>query len=137
MHLHVAPANMCRNFKSVHWVSIAKPAIQLDIHDAMIGRHPQACNATVFYTKSPMSRQGCCLPLHRYVPMFGEVDFHPANSYSSVPMEEQMGALSAAVAAGKVRHVGLSNETAWGLTKFCQLGIECSRIQQQCNTNII
>ena len=35
-----------------------------------------------------------------------------------------MGALSAAVAAGKVRHVGLSNETAWGLTKFCQLGTE-------------
>ncbi|KAL3137096.1 hypothetical protein ABBQ32_006680 [Trebouxia sp. C0010 RCD-2024] len=58
----------------------------------------------------------------RYVPMFGEVDFQPVNSYSSVPLEEQLGALSAAVAAGKVRHVGLSNETAWGLTRFCQLG---------------
>lgn len=57
--------------------------------------------------------------------MFGEVDFQPGNAYSSVPLEEQMGALTAAVAAGKVRHVGLSNETAWGLTKFCQLGTEC------------
>ena len=56
--------------------------------------------------------------------MFGEVDFQPANSYSSVPLEDQMSALSAAVAAGKVGHVGLSNETAWGLTKFCQLGME-------------
>ena len=62
--------------------------------------------------------------------MFGEVDFQPANSYASVPFEEQMSALGAAVAAGKVRHVGLSNETAWGLTKFCQLGMERSCIQQ-------
>lgn len=57
--------------------------------------------------------------------MFGEVDFQPVNSYASVPLEEQLGALSAAVAAGKVRHVGLSNETAWGLTRFCQLGTDC------------
>lgn len=62
--------------------------------------------------------------------MFGEVDFRPAHSYTSVPLEEQMGALSAAVAVGKVRHVGLSNETAWGLTKFCQLGREWSCVQQ-------
>ena len=54
--------------------------------------------------------------------MFGEVDFKPDSAYSSVPMEEQMDALRRAVAAGKVRHIGLSNETAWGLTKFCHLG---------------
>lgn len=58
----------------------------------------------------------------RYVPMFGEVDFKPGYTYSSVPLEEQLEALSSAVTAGKVRHIGLSNETAWGLTKFCQLG---------------
>ena len=55
--------------------------------------------------------------------MFGEVDFKPAYSYSSVPLEEQYEALSSAVLAGKVRHIGLSNETAWGLTRFCQLGV--------------
>ena len=70
-----------------------------------------------------MSQQGCLLAVHRYVPMFGEVDFQPANSYASVPLEEQMAALAAALTAGKVRHIGLSNETAWGLTKFCQLGM--------------
>ena len=59
----------------------------------------------------------------RYVPMFGEVDFKPANAYSSVPIEEQMEALTKAVKAGKVRQIGLSNETAWGLTRFCQLGM--------------
>lgn len=55
--------------------------------------------------------------------MFGDVDFKPAYSYSSVPFEEQMEALSAAVTAGKVRHIGVSNDTAWGLTKLCQLGM--------------
>ena len=57
--------------------------------------------------------------------MFGEVDYRPAHSYSSVPLEEQLEALSRAVAAGKVKHIGLSNESAWGLTKFCQLGMFC------------
>ena len=64
----------------------------------------------------------CRTAVIRYVPMFGEVDFKPDNAYNSVSIEEQMDALSQAVAAGKVRHVGLSNETAWGLTKFCHLG---------------
>lgn len=58
----------------------------------------------------------------RYVPMFGEVDYKPTNAYTSVPFEEQMGALSQAVTAGKVRQIGVSNETPWGLTKLCQLG---------------
>ena len=62
----------------------------------------------------------------RYVPMFGEVDYKPANAYSSVPFEEQMGALSQAVTAGKVRQIGVSNETPWGLTKLCQLGMHPS-----------
>ena len=59
---------------------------------------------------------------YRYVPMFGEVDFQPANAYSSVPLEEQIEALAEAVSAGKVRQIGASNETAWGVTKLCQLG---------------
>lgn len=58
--------------------------------------------------------------------MFGEVDFKPANSYSSAPLEEQLEALTTAVTAGKVKHIGVSNETAWGLTKFCHLGISLS-----------
>lgn len=35
-----------------------------------------------------------------------------------MPIEHQLEALAAAVDAGKVRHVGLSNETAWGLMTF-------------------
>ena len=54
----------------------------------------------------------------RYVPMFGDVEYRPGSAYSgAVPLEEQLAALGDAVWAGKVRHVGLSNETAWGLMR--------------------
>jgi aryl-alcohol dehydrogenase-like predicted oxidoreductase len=39
-----------------------------------------------------------------------------------VPLEEQLEALGRAVAAGKVRHVGVSNETPWGLMRCLNLG---------------
>ena len=37
------------------------------------------------------------------------------------PMEETLTALKEAVDAGKVRHIGLSNETPWGVMRFLQL----------------
>eukprot|EP00240_Pyramimonas_obovata_P006073 CAMPEP_0118959350 /NCGR_PEP_ID=MMETSP1169-20130426/63087_1 /TAXON_ID=36882 /ORGANISM="Pyramimonas obovata, Strain CCMP722" /LENGTH=322 /DNA_ID=CAMNT_0006907483 /DNA_START=424 /DNA_END=1388 /DNA_ORIENTATION=+ len=65
------------------------------------------------------------LQLHwpdRYVPMFGDVDFDSTCDYgAAIPIEEQLEALSTLVAQGKVREVGLSNETPWGLMRFCQL----------------
>lgn len=54
--------------------------------------------------------------------MFGETEYLPERSYAAVPLEEQLEALSAAVTAGKIRHVGLSNETAWGIMQCCRLG---------------
>ncbi|MCO5581324.1 hypothetical protein L7F22_035204 [Adiantum nelumboides] len=57
----------------------------------------------------------------RYVPMFGEVDYDPSCKYSSVPLEEQLEALSSAVSLGKVRHVGVSNETPFGVMEYCRL----------------
>ncbi len=36
----------------------------------------------------------------------------------SVPIEEILGALETHVKAGKIRHIGLSNETAWGTMEF-------------------
>ena len=62
------------------------------------------------------------LVILRYVPMFGEVEFDPQRTYKAAPLEEQMDALATAVRAGKVRAVGLSNETTWGLAQFCHLG---------------
>lgn len=57
----------------------------------------------------------------RYIPMFGEINYDPSRQYSSVPIEEQLEALSSAVASGKVRYIGLSNETPFGVMEFCHL----------------
>lgn len=37
---------------------------------------------------------------------------------STVPIDEILGALQTQVKAGKIRHIGLSNETAWGTMEF-------------------
>ncbi|KAE8009631.1 hypothetical protein FH972_006059 [Carpinus fangiana] len=57
----------------------------------------------------------------RYVPMFGETEYDPIRQFSSVGIEEQLGALGGAVDAGKIRYVGLSNETPYGVMKFIQV----------------
>lgn len=58
----------------------------------------------------------------RYVPMFGESEYDPTRAYTATPFEEQLQALNKAKEAGKIREFGLSNETAWGATKFCSSG---------------
>ncbi|XP_019711102.1 uncharacterized protein [Elaeis guineensis] len=57
----------------------------------------------------------------RYVPMFGETEYDPSRQYASVAIEEQLGALGKAVDAGKIRYIGLSNETPYGVMKFNRL----------------
>ncbi|XP_068643753.1 uncharacterized protein [Aristolochia californica] len=57
----------------------------------------------------------------RYVPMFGEIEYDPSRQFMSVPIEEQLDALGRAVDAGKIRYVGLSNETPYGVMKFLHL----------------
>lgn len=57
----------------------------------------------------------------RYVPMFGETDYDPLRYYTPVSFEEQLDALERAVDAGKIRYIGLSNETPYGIMKFQQI----------------
>ncbi|GAB2213530.1 hypothetical protein Droror1_Dr00017838 [Drosera rotundifolia] len=57
----------------------------------------------------------------RYVPMFGEVEYDPNKQYCFIPVEEQLGALSRAIDAGKIRFIGLSNESPYGMMKFLQV----------------
>ncbi len=63
----------------------------------------------------------------RYVPMFGGVSYEVAQERESIPIAEQLQALAGLVQAGKVRHIGLSNETPWGVSEFLrcaeQLGL--------------
>jgi aryl-alcohol dehydrogenase-like predicted oxidoreductase len=44
----------------------------------------------------------------------------PKPEDDAIPMEETLGVLADLVTAGKIRHVGLSNETAWGTMRFVQ-----------------
>ena len=57
---------------------------------------------------------------NRAVPLFGRGDHAPNRGGvgAEVPIEETLDALADLVKAGKVRHIGLSNETAWGLSRF-------------------
>merc|ERR1711879_233711 len=39
----------------------------------------------------------------------------------AVPIEETLGAMAKLVEQGKIRHVGLSNETPWGVMEYLRL----------------
>jgi len=52
---------------------------------------------------------------------FGQLGYrHPAAD-NSVPVEETLEVLSELVRAGKIRHVGVSNETPWGVMRYLAL----------------
>jgi len=57
----------------------------------------------------------------RHVPMFGGLYFDPFKDAPATSMEEQLLALAQLVRAGKVRYIGLSNETPYGLGEFVHL----------------
>lgn len=57
----------------------------------------------------------------RYVSLFGGAAYDPSQERDAVPFEEQLGAFADLVAAGKVRYMGVSNETSWGVTEFSRL----------------
>ena len=54
----------------------------------------------------------------RNVPMFGATEFDPAKEKAGPSIAEQVEAMAALIDAGKIRHYGLSNETAWGVCEF-------------------
>jgi aryl-alcohol dehydrogenase-like predicted oxidoreductase len=54
----------------------------------------------------------------RYVPMFGATSYDISQEHDSTPIAEQLQALADLVKAGKIRHIGLSNETPWGVCEF-------------------
>jgi aryl-alcohol dehydrogenase-like predicted oxidoreductase len=55
----------------------------------------------------------------RNVPMFGTTEFDPGKEKKDGPsIHEQVEGMAAMIKAGKIRHYGLSNETAWGVCEF-------------------
>jgi aryl-alcohol dehydrogenase (NADP+) len=60
----------------------------------------------------------------RNVPNFGATAFDPAKERGGPPIREQVEGMAALIAAGKIRHYGLSNETAWGVCEFARVARE-------------
>ena len=54
----------------------------------------------------------------RYVPQFGAVAYDLASERTATPIAEQLEAFAQVIREGKVRYLGLSNETAWGVAEF-------------------
>ena len=52
---------------------------------------------------------------------FGQLGYQHDAEDKPVPIEETLEALAEQVKAGKVRHIGLSNETPWGTMEFIRL----------------
>jgi aryl-alcohol dehydrogenase-like predicted oxidoreductase len=63
----------------------------------------------------------------RYVPRFGETVYDPSQERDTVAIAEQLTVFADLIQAGKIRHLGLSNETPWGVSEFShvakQLGL--------------
>ncbi|MDZ8186952.1 MAG: NADP(H)-dependent aldo-keto reductase [Nostoc sp. ChiSLP02] len=56
----------------------------------------------------------------RYVPRFGQTVFDPYQVKETVPITEQLEVFADVIRAGKIRYIGLSNETPWGVVQFSQ-----------------
>lgn len=52
---------------------------------------------------------------------FGELGYQHNNDDDSTPILETLQVLNELVLSGKIRHIGLSNETPWGAMQFLQL----------------
>ena len=81
----------------------------------------QACNDSLARLQTD------CIDLYqihwpnRNAAIFGGLYFDPTKDRPQTTILEQLQALDRLVKAGKVRHIGLSNESPWGLMEFLQV----------------
>lgn len=52
---------------------------------------------------------------------FGKLGYYHAPEKDGIPIEETLGVLADQVSAGKIRHIGISNETPWGISEYLRL----------------
>ena len=63
----------------------------------------------------------------RYVPMFGDTEFYCNNVYTFSSFEDQLEEVGKLYHEGKIRCFGLSNETPYGIMKYCLLAEKKSK----------
>lgn len=54
----------------------------------------------------------------RNVPIFGQLAFNPDAEREHTAIEDTLAVLDELVKAGKIRHIGVSNESPWGVCEF-------------------
>jgi aryl-alcohol dehydrogenase-like predicted oxidoreductase len=60
----------------------------------------------------------------RYLPLFGNTFYDPRQERATASIEEQLEAFAGFVKAGKIRYLGLSNESPWGVLEFIRAARE-------------
>lgn len=60
----------------------------------------------------------------RQTNFFGQLGYKPGADAAATPILETLTALGELVQAGKVRHIGISNETPWGMAEYLRLARE-------------
>lgn len=98
--------------RGFHWIRGGSSALnQANIRDALEGslRRLHTDYIDIYQIHWPA----------RAVPMFGESRYTlPTPPDNATPIAEQLEALALLVQEGKIRYVGLSNETPWGVMHF-------------------
>jgi aryl-alcohol dehydrogenase-like predicted oxidoreductase len=92
-------------------------------NDAGSSRHHliRACEASLKRLKTDVIDLYQVHWPERHVPSFGRIYYDPALETSQTPLLAQLQALDTLVRQGKVRHIGLSNETPYGVHEFVRL----------------
>jgi aryl-alcohol dehydrogenase (NADP+) len=57
----------------------------------------------------------------RYLPLFGNTFYDPAQERATSSIEEQLEAFAGFIKGGKIRYLGLSNESPWGALEFLRI----------------
>jgi len=76
----------------------------------------------------------------RAIPAFGAHSYRDYDANEMVPLEDILGALNRHVEKGNIRHLGVSNETAWGTMKYLDLAQKNNwprMVSNQCVYNLI
>jgi aryl-alcohol dehydrogenase-like predicted oxidoreductase len=90
-------------------------------NDVTPGDIEQACDASLKRLQTDVIDLYQLHWPNRNAPSFGNLYFDPAKDQAQTSIHDQLEAFGKLIKAGKVRAIGLSNETPWGLLEFVRL----------------